>query len=502
MPRLLLVDDNPSIHKIAETLLAPTDIQLVCVESAKDALNLIAAGERFDVALLDIMMAGMDGWELLDQLRMHPATAGIPIAMMAGVLDTVDPARLETASIQGFLKKPVELRDLGARVHTFLEARVEVAPPPAPLQDFSPFSTLPAVKLSELPEFRQATAPEPSLDVEPDVADDDLLVLVEADLWPEVPPPPGTVTEDLSPFAEIPPEESLDLEELDLDSLKGLTIAPMAAAVEPEPEPTLPEPVQVLPEAPEFEPSAFESAPPVEPAQEPEPAPVAPVEAFPEETASIPTQVLPDEPGFQELPDLGPESEPTFDPEALAGLDSLSDEAFEPRPTRELVTLAPEPDPDFLSGLGEATITPGVAVVGWSDESEKMLGYLTPSQPLTANPVLGSDDDEDELDLGEPDSLQVPPLAMGFPLAEPLAEPWATGDLPVAPEPEPVVMAAPVAAPVAAPSSTDDLLRAITTDPVLMDHLAKALVAKLGDQVLREIAWEVMPEMAERLNRH
>ncbi len=500
MPRLLLVDDNPSIHKIAETLLAPTDIQLVCVESAKDALNLIAEGERFDVALLDIMMAGMDGWELLDQLRMHPATAGIPIAMMAGVLDTVDPTRLETASIQGFLKKPVELRDLGARVHTFLEARVEVAHPPAPLQDFSPFSTLPAVKLSELPEFRQASAPEASLDVEPDVADDDLLVLVEADLWPEVPPPPGTVTEDLSPFAEIPPEESLDLEELDLDSLKGLTIAPKAAAVEAEP--ALPEPVQMLPEAPEFEPSAFESVPPVELAQELESAPIPPVEAFPEEMASIPTQVLPDESGSQELPDLGPESEPTFDPEALAGLDSLSDEAFEPRPTRELVAPTPEPDPDFLSGLGEATITPGVAVVGWSDESEKMLGYLTPSQPLTANPVLGSDDDEEELDLGEPDSLQVPPLAMGFPLAEPLAEPWATGDLPVVPEPEPVVMAAPIAAPVAAPSSTDDLLRAITSDPVLMDHLAKALVAKLSDQVLREIAWDVMPEMAERLNRH
>jgi hypothetical protein len=33
-----------------------------------------------------------------------------------------------------------------------------------------------------------------------------------------------------------------------------------------------------------------------------------------------------------------------------------------------------------------------------------------------------------------------------------------------------------------------------------MDRLAKALVARLGDQVLREIAWEVMPELAERLH--
>ena len=500
MPRLLLVDDNPSIHKIAETLLAPTDIQLVCVESAKDALNLIAAGERFDVALLDIMMAGMDGWELLDQLRTHPATAGIPIAMMAGVLDTVDPARLEKASIQGFLKKPVELRDLGARIHTFLETRVEVAPPPAPIQEFSPFSTLPAVKLSDLPEFRQASAPEAPLAVEPDVAEDDLLVLVEADLWPEVPPPPGTVTEDLSPFAEIPPEESLDLEELDLDSLKGLTIEPKAHPAEA---------IAALAESPvveaqAVEPGAFpvESTPTAVFESAPELEPVAFSEPSDEELASVSTQILPEESGTQELPDLGPESEPTFDPSALAGLDSLSDEAFEPRPMGDLVAQTPVPDPDFLSGLGEATITPGVAVVGWSDESEKMLGYLTPSQPLTANPVLGSDDDEDELDLGEPESIQVPSLAMGFPLAEPLAEPWATGDLPAAPESEPAVAAAPVLAPVGSLPAADDLLRAITSDPALMDQLAKALVAKLGDQVLREIAWEVMPEMAERLNRH
>ncbi len=501
MPRLLLVDDNPSIHKIAETLLAPTDIQLVCVDSAQGAMNLIAEGERFDVALLDIMMAGMDGWELLDQLRMHPATATIPIAMMAGVLDTVDPARLEKASIQGFLKKPVELRDLGARIHTFLEAPVVATPPPAPPQEFSPFSTLPAVKLSDLPEFRQVPASEPAIGVEPHVPEpealeDDLLVLVEADLWPEVPPPPGTVTEDLSPFAEIPPEESLELEEFDLESLKGLTIAPKSLPVEPVVAPA--ESSLVEPETIDLELAPFDTTSIAIPEVEPVPSSPSPVE----EAASITTQILPEEAGTQELPDLGPESEPTFDPAALAGLDSLSDEAFEPRPTRDLVAQAPEPDPDFLSGLGEATITPGVAVVGWSDESEKMLGYLTPSKPLTANPALGSDDDEDELDLGEPEAVPVTPLAMGFPLAEPLADPWTMAEPTVDPEPAPAEAVKPMPAPVATQPATDELLRAIISDTALMDQLAKALVAKLSDQVLREIAWEVMPEMAERLNRH
>jgi CheY-like chemotaxis protein len=485
MPRLLLVDDNPSIHKIAETLLAPTDIQLVCVESAKEALNLIAQGERFDAALLDTSMIGMDGWELLNQLRVHPATAGIPIAMMAGVLDTVDPARLENAPIQGFLKKPVELRDLGERVHKLLETRVEAPPPPA--QEFSPFSTLPAVKLSDLPEFRKRPEPTPESEpatapgMEPQVEalEADILLLTEEDLWPEVPPPPGTVTEDLSPFAEIPPEEPLDLEELDLDSLKGLTIDAGGAA-------------------PVLAPAPFDPTQAIEPVSEAIPS----SDSFPEAAPSVATEIV-EAPGEAfELPDLGGDVEPTFDPSALAGLDSLSDEALEPRPT-EQPAPAFDSDPEFLAGLGETSVTPDVAVVDWSDDSEKMLGTLTPSQPLPADRLdaaLDAVDAEDELDLGELETLPEPVAVQGFPLAEPeLSEvrpPVAT-----APESPEAALVPPSVGSGASPAA-EDLLRAITADPALMDQLAKALVAKLSDQVLREIAWEVMPEMAERFNRH
>ena len=131
MPRLLLVDDNQSIHKIAETLLNATDIELTCAASGAEALEKVAAGGPFDAALLDTTMQGMDGWELLARLRGDPATALLPIAMMAGVLDSVDPERVRRAPIQGFLKKPVELRDLGDRIKRLLET--PVPPPPEKL---------------------------------------------------------------------------------------------------------------------------------------------------------------------------------------------------------------------------------------------------------------------------------------------------------------------------------------------------------------------------------
>ena len=221
MPRLLLVDDNPSIHRIAESLLTGTSVELVCVESGEEALRRLNAGEHFDVALLDTVLGpgGMDGWALLDRLRQMPATAKLPIALMAGVLDAVEPLRLEKAPIQGFLRKPIELRDLEERLQTYMSAPVEGVGrgtvPGAKLQDW----------MSEA-----APAPAPARGPEPE---NDLLVLTAEDLM------------DPEPVAEAPaPEPELHLEELDMDTLHGVALAatPGAAAASgsvssPRPEP-------------------------------------------------------------------------------------------------------------------------------------------------------------------------------------------------------------------------------------------------------------------------
>lgn len=514
MPRLLLVDDNPSIHKIAETLLAPTDIELVCVEGAMDAMNRVAQGEHFDVALLDTAMPEMDGWELLKQLRMHPATAGIPIAMMAGVLDTVDPRQIEHPSIQGFLKKPVELRDLGTRVHALL--LTPVVPPAPPAQEFSPFSTLPAIKLSEL---GRVTAEAPATEIASDI-----LIMEEADLWPEVSALAGTRTEDLSPFSEIPPEEHLDLEEFDLESLKSLVTGTPPVASAPAPEPV----AAALPSAFDL----FEEAP---------------------------FDAVGNEPSTQELPDLGPESEPTFDPSAFEGLDSLSDEALVPpsSPAPQETPLSTEPE--FTSDLGEVATTPDIEVMDWSPSQEPMLGLAASAsegldslsdEALVAPPAPAFDEEpvfsepDFPSDLGEVTGSQEaigidwtresePTLnftanAPSFvadhleaPAEEPIVEEKVeAADLDLAALaaevmtgeaiPVPTIPATPVVPeplPIAPPPSgsapdPETVLQALLANPALMDQLVRAIATKLSDQALREIAWEVMPELAERLNRH
>jgi CheY-like chemotaxis protein len=426
MPRLLLVDDNPSIHRIAESLLAPTDVELVCVDSAAEALDRIEKGERFDVALVDTAMPGMDGWTLLTRLRAMEATAHLPIALMAGVLDPVDPAKLAKAPIQGFLKKPIELRELGDRVKALLATPMHPAPEP------SMFATVPAtparelVRMAEahLPEFRHEAAPEPAPNPAPapeaivaaPEAEDDLLVLTAEDLWPEEAPVSPLAPQVEAPVAEVVPEVSLELEELDFDSLQEL-----AVAAPPSPPDTQ-------------EPAPSETSEDILAPGPVEPEPVA-FEPIPEPSHPEPVEVL----------------EP-FDPNAITFSDF---EGLEP--LAEPIDLPPLPVSE-----------PQVAA---SAEAPQVASHPEPYASPLPEPVV-----------------PVLPEPVGFALAP---VPAAGGQAPAASGQGGALPA----------EQAQAVLQALLADPVLVDALVKAVVARMGDQVIREIAWEVMPELAGRLQR-
>jgi CheY-like chemotaxis protein len=402
MPRLLLVDDNPSIHKIAETLLASSDVELVSCGSGAQAMALVDRGDRFDVALLDTSMLEMDGWTLLQRLRDTDATRRMPVAMMAGVLDVVDPERVRRAPIQGFLKKPIELRDLADRVRRLLESPVILPEPPAP------------------PPAAEAQA--------------DLLLLEPRDLQEE-PPAARELPGDLG--------EILELEELDLESLRSL---PMAA-----------------------------------PPAEPEPA----VAALDDATVDLIPMTVPEFLLSDALPDLP----------ALAGAES-------PVTSGDLPDLAAEPDQLLRPGpaLVDADAGRGAAQpMDWSDESDTLVslaaGVPAAPGPMAATPPAPFPDGitlTDLLDSGPP------PLAgAGAEAAHAIRTgSWQPGD-------ELWTAAGPAApsAPAQPEGPAPAPLAALLEDPALMDRLARAVVARLGDQALREIAWEIMPDLAERLRR-
>lgn len=472
MPRLLLVDDNPSIHRIAESLLAPTDVELVCVDSAAEALDRLGRGERFDVALVDTAMPGMDGWTLLSRLRAMEETAAMPIALMAGVLDPVDPVKLAKAPIQGFLKKPIELRELGDRVKALLATPVV---PPTP----SPFSTVPAMSAHDLIQRAEASLPEfrpervdpgvsflEPIEAAPAPAEpmDDLLVLTADDLWPEE--GTGAVLE-----PESLPEVQLELEELDLESLQELAVEPLATgpATEAIAGPSMGALDAVFPDETLVTLSGLEEL---------DLGPEAPLEP-----AQAPAQTLaepPSAPDALELegPDLSVDVAPLAEP-----LPAPAPEVFELEMPGLPVDLAP------LEGL-PADLPPVEAAPAPSEVTGRVTASGSDVSSLVAEvmSVLGA-----------------PAAPLAAPLAAPALEVAAVdGQAPAVPGQFPLEAPAP-SVPVAMEPKRGDtqaqaVVQAILADPVLVDALVKAVVARMGDQAIREIAWEVMPDLAGRLH--
>ncbi len=101
--RILVVDDEPRMGKALHRLLAPAH-DVTAVQSAREALGLVAGGARFDMVLCDLMMPGVSGMALHAELertapevaaRMVFMTGGAYTAEARGFLDRVPNRRLE-----------------------------------------------------------------------------------------------------------------------------------------------------------------------------------------------------------------------------------------------------------------------------------------------------------------------------------------------------------------------------------------------------------------------
>jgi hypothetical protein len=336
----------------------------------------------------------------------------LPIAMMAGVLDTIDLDRIEAAPIQGFLKKPVELKDLADRVRLLAETPVQppIEPPVEPPQVEPQFATIPSMKVPAFPEVR--------------LEDEDLLILTASDLYEPAEEP--TVEEIPEPVFSV--QEDLELEELDLGRVADAEpeLPAIVALTEPTPE-TLPTPTELT--------SEFEETP------------------VPDADLSNAFEVVAQETGF-ELPE-------------------------------------PEIAPQEAHILND-----------WADESESLLSDLESSlPPMSASEAEGSAEDihehldaevdedifSEELD----ETLASPSLELGMGAA-------LMAGVVASSQSEPDAFEYPASSNAVA-FDAESLVRAVADDPALAEQLAKALLPHLPVAVLKEVAWEVLPEMADRL---
>lgn len=120
--RILIVDDDPDTIDFLSLILNQQGFQVVAARSGMEALEL-AHSQSPALIVLDIMMPGIDGYEVARSLRRHPETALIPILMFTAKTQVEDKLAGYESGVDIYLTKPVHPVELQANINALLAKR-------------------------------------------------------------------------------------------------------------------------------------------------------------------------------------------------------------------------------------------------------------------------------------------------------------------------------------------------------------------------------------------
>lgn len=122
MNRVLLVDDDRNIRRIAQIALAEVGhLQVTLASSGQEALNLVQH-EQPDLVLLDVMMPEMDGFATLIKLQKDPKTSAIPVIFMTASVTDDEQQQYRTLGVRGVIVKPFDPMTLTEQIKQILDA--------------------------------------------------------------------------------------------------------------------------------------------------------------------------------------------------------------------------------------------------------------------------------------------------------------------------------------------------------------------------------------------
>ncbi len=120
--QVLLVDDDGNNLQILYDTLDGRDYRLLVARTGEDALS-VAQKVQPDLILLDIMMPGLDGYEVCERLKADPATADAAVIFLSALTDTKDKVRGLQLGAVDYISKPFQRQEVIARVNTHLKVR-------------------------------------------------------------------------------------------------------------------------------------------------------------------------------------------------------------------------------------------------------------------------------------------------------------------------------------------------------------------------------------------
>lgn len=298
--KLLLADDSVTIQKVVELTFADEDFEIIAVSDGNAAFERIKA-ERPDIILSDVIMPGLNGYELCAKVKSEADLSSTPFLFLKGTFESFDEERASGAGADGFIVKPFESNELISKVKELIEQygrQAEAIPAEAPEAEMAeeipmgeeiPASGFGEEASIEVEEEEFEEIPKDLVETGAEAMAEEKEEISEEDLWSEVkitdhPIPPasetaefgtGIIQEEAAPVEEAPafgegpviPEEAAPaeegpvLEEVEPFMEEEAVEAPepfMGAPVEEAPETVFAAPEEEMPAAGEPEAPSFE----------------------------------------------------------------------------------------------------------------------------------------------------------------------------------------------------------------------------------------------------
>jgi response regulator RpfG family c-di-GMP phosphodiesterase len=121
-PIILCVDDNTANLILLDAILAPRGYEIIKAQNGREALDLVGKAQ-IDIVLLDVMMPGIDGFEVCRSIKKAEKTRNIPVIMITSLSSTEDRIRGIEAGAEDFISKPFDQGEIFARISMLLKMK-------------------------------------------------------------------------------------------------------------------------------------------------------------------------------------------------------------------------------------------------------------------------------------------------------------------------------------------------------------------------------------------
>jgi len=115
--RVLVADDEPHIGRVLQVRLEANHFVVKVARDGEEALAILRSDQPLDLVLLDLMMPGRSGLDVLAELRRLPARKGLPVIVLTAKGEERDRARALALGATDFITKPFSPKKLAARIY-------------------------------------------------------------------------------------------------------------------------------------------------------------------------------------------------------------------------------------------------------------------------------------------------------------------------------------------------------------------------------------------------